>query len=261
MLHSEDQSDKKTRSFIVHNALTILRSILRSRSAMKMNESFDIKSMTHYTIYFIERVKSILFFIIVTVLSQRHLNERREKNKMRRPENAFIGAGTKSQIVLKKSSSSPFVFLTPELKPYTNTCLPVAIILGFFFQISERYKYSKKSNFKYGYDMYKKLIFLKNNPKHNFALAHLKKIYSDLLNDLNMPLNGPFNINLIEKICCYFDTDCTVLSKAGNHIMYRFPKMPRSDKPHIYLLHTAAQNVGQNAHVDLILNENLYLKV
>ena len=44
LLHSEDQSDKRTRSFIVYNSLSILRTILRSRSSMKMDESFDIKS-------------------------------------------------------------------------------------------------------------------------------------------------------------------------------------------------------------------------
>ena len=198
---------------------------------------------------------------LVTVLSQRHLKERRDKNKMRRPENELIGSKDTVQIALKKSSSSPFIFLTPELRKYANTCLPSAMILGFFFQMSERYKYTKKANLKQAHEMYKKLSLLKNNPQNSSALSCLEKTYFDLLTDLNMSPAGPFKIDVVETICNYFGMDCTVLSKAGNHIMYRFPKTPRLDKPHIYLLFTGAQRVGQNGHVDLILNEKLYLKV
>ena len=43
LLHTKKRTDEETRKFIVSNSLGILRSVLRSKTTLKLNENFEMK--------------------------------------------------------------------------------------------------------------------------------------------------------------------------------------------------------------------------
>ena len=185
--------------------------------------------------------------------------ENAEKDQPATEENLWVGLkNSKSDVILKTRVSSADIFKTPEMEGFKETCLPVSLILGFFLAKSRRYEYTKEEDLKTFHSTYKQLNLLQRYPKSLKGLKCLKTIYLALTADLEMTVSGPFQLETIEKICDYFEINCTVLSHEN--IMFKYPKIPNLSIPHVFLLFTRKEN-EDIGHVDLIRNEDKFWKV
>ena len=185
---------------------------------------------------------------------------------MRVPENKDdneekLGARVNADLKLKSSTASAHVFKTPRLDEYTDTCMPISLILGYFHAMSQRYLYAKKKDLEHSHKTYQKLKLLRRYPNSLKGLNCLRKIFFSLISDLDLTASGPFEMGIIKNMCDYFQMNCTIWSNAGHHIMFKYPEITDLRHPRVYLLYTRCETENNLGHVDLIINMEKYLEV
>ena len=160
---------------------------------------------------------------------------------------------------LDSSSCSRYVFKVPALRSLNSSSLIAATVIAVNHAHHLRYCFSNCQDYKIGSKYYKGFKKLQANPSYKPALKLLKNQVFSVLEDLDLPLSGPYDLeDTIPKLTEYFDTKIRILDRGGSRILYTCPENKKLGQgSEINLLMT--QKDGKN-RLDVITNLNLYVK-
>ena len=101
---------------------------------------------------------------------------------------------------------------------------------------------------------------MKHDPSNKSGLKLLKNKLLTTLEDLDLPWNGPYELDALEKLCDYFGIIVRLFEFGGTKLKYMYPKDKKSGTvPEINLLITV-NDKDNLSRVDYIENLRLYLK-
>ena len=161
---------------------------------------------------------------------------------------------------LSQISSSKYLFKVPASTFLQYSSLIASVILGAHHAQHLKYLHTKDPQCKIQSRVFWHLKKLKNDPSNKSALKLLKNKVFAVLDDLDLPLSGPYNLeNVVPKLCEYFDVVIRILDRGGTRVMYTSAIEQSGKRAEINLLLTAQED-DDKKRLHLIVNLNYYVK-
>ena len=189
------------------------------------------------------------------------MRHRLEQSKMRDPH-ILVGNNNKHDKnknlfnIMNKRFSTKHIFPIPEFDYYQKLCLPLAVIIGYHYEVMLHVSFAKKEGlpieetYKISAAFYHKIKILKKNPKEPAALNILRQKWISIYADIGLSPNGPFDMKeCINVMGEYFGANIYVIDSLNFAFYYKHPQTNSYKKPSIFLLLSP-----DRGHIDLILD-------
>ena len=236
-IHSMNDSisDEQYAEKLAEDSLDILASVLRSYDHLKLQEGFHV------------------FF---RILSVPHMYQKFAQKSFREPRNLVgIKSGKSLPLIARRfvAKTSKNLFQVPDLSAFSNMCLIVSMIMGFYYRKYRKFEYS--GDYVNDARDYKVLKMLRSERIRDSdgAVRLLQEKIAHVCDSLHISKKGPHVIETtLPKLCNFFNVQAHVFTNVGSQRRFSYPSEFCEDLPQIYLYEDKRES-ETCGHISLIL--------